>query len=50
MEQDTILMQLLNKTVSDFENVIYFANSLKWDLMQLKKIGIKNVPDWLFTI
>lgn len=50
MEQDTILMRLSNKTASDFKDVAHFANSLKWNLMQLKEIGTKDVLDWLFTI
>lgn len=38
-------MQLSNKTAQNFENITHFTNSLKQNLIQLKKISTKNIYD-----
>ncbi len=50
MELDTILIQLSSRTAFDFDFVIHFADSLNRNFTRLKKIGTKDVPDWMFTI
>lgn len=49
MKRNTILIRLSSKTVSNFDNIAYFADSLKRNSTRLKEIGTKDVPDWMFT-
>lgn len=43
IERDTILMRLSTQTLSDFENVAQFADSIKRDSIRLKEIGTSDV-------
>lgn len=45
MERNTILIWLSSKIASNFEDMAHFANSLKHDFTQLKKIDTKDVFD-----
>ena len=45
MECNAILIQLSSQTVSNFNNVAQFTDSLKRDYTRLKEIGTKDVPD-----
>lgn len=50
MENNVIFICLCFQTALNFNNVIQFANSLKYNYIHLKKIGIKNLLDWVFTL
>lgn len=50
MEWDTIFIQLSTQMTSDFSNLAQFVDSLKHNYIRFKEIGIKDVPDWQFTI
>lgn len=45
MECDTVFIWLSNKTVSDFEDMAHFINSLKYDSTCLKEISTKDVTN-----
>ncbi len=50
MQRDAILIRLFSRTASDLSNVAQFVDSLKPDCKRLKEIGMKDVPDCMFTI
>ena len=49
IECNAIFICLSSQTASDFSNVAQFADSLKRDYTHLKKIGVKDLLDWVFT-
>ena len=50
MEHNAIFIYLSSQTALNFSNVAQFADSLKCNYIHLKKIGVKDLSDWVFTI
>lgn len=49
IEHNTIFMRLSTQTLSDFDNVAQFADTIKRNSIRLKEIGTTDVPDWMYT-
>ena len=49
IERNTIFMRLSTQTLSDFDNVAQFADTIKRNSIRLKEIGTTDVPDWMYT-
>lgn len=48
LDCNTIFIQLLTKTLKDFQGVAEFANVIKKDATRLKKIGVTDLPIWIY--
>lgn len=35
--------------LSDFDDIVQFANNIKQNFIWLKKIDTKNIPDWMYN-
>lgn len=48
--QNSIFICLLTQTLSSFADLAEFANNIKQSSTRLKKIGITDIFNWMYTI
>ncbi len=49
LERDAIFIRLSTKTLDIFQGIAEFANAIKKDATRLKKVGITDLPSWIYT-
>ncbi len=49
IECDSIFICLSTQWLSNFDDVVQFADNIKQNSIRLKEIGSKDVPGWIYT-